>query len=106
MLHLPHLTSAGFAFARKWLRGSLLRRAPGHSSRRKAKRLQRRTRLELECLEDRTLLSASIVGSVWNDLIPDGARAGGEPGLAAVAVSLEQNGSPIRQTLTSGSGDY
>src|SRR6266545_3933288 len=91
MLQLPHLTSAGFDFARKWLFGSLFRGAPGHSSRRKAKRLQRPTRLELEYLEDRTLPSASILGSVWNDLIPDGARAGGEPGLAAVVVFLDQN---------------
>ncbi|MCI0459686.1 MAG: FG-GAP-like repeat-containing protein, partial [Gemmataceae bacterium] len=50
--------------------------------------------------------SASILGSVWNDLVTDGARAGGEPGLAAVTVFLDQNGSHIQQTLTSGSGDY
>ncbi len=59
----------------------------------------------LEPLEDRTLPS-TIFGSVWQDLVPDGLRASGEPGIAAVTATLEQNGIQIQQTLTSGSGDY
>src|SRR5215831_1870906 len=106
MFHLRQLTSVGFDLAREWLFGSPFRRAPGRSSRNKAKRPRHRTRLELECLEARTLPSASILGSVWNDLIADGVRAAGEPGLAAVVAYLDQNGSRVQQTLTSGTGDY
>src|SRR5712691_2671043 len=70
-----------------------------------AGRRPRPRRLFLELLEDRTLLAASIFGSVWNDLVPDGVRAGGEPGLAGVKVTLDQNGSHT-QVLTSGAGEY
>lgn len=68
-----------------------------------------RQRIFVEPLEDRTLLSATIFGSVWDDLVADGVRAG-EPGLAAVTVYLDDgshvfNGSQ-QHTLTNGAGDY
>ncbi len=54
--------------------------------------LRRWKRLELLRLEDRTLLSATIAGNVWNDLTPDGIRQAGEPGLAGQTVFLDLNG--------------
>jgi hypothetical protein len=55
------------------------------------RRRRRFARLGVEQLEDRTLLSATILGSVWNDIVPDGARAANEPGLAAATVYLDLN---------------
>jgi hypothetical protein len=45
----------------------------------------------LERLEDRTLLSVSILGNVFNDLNGNGSRQGGEPGLAGQTVFLDLN---------------
>ncbi|MCI0684527.1 MAG: FG-GAP-like repeat-containing protein, partial [Gemmataceae bacterium] len=54
-------------------------------------------------------MSASILGSVWNDLIADGVRAAGEPGVAGVIAYLD-NGAAFdgtqTNTRTNGSGDY
>src|SRR5262245_39725669 len=70
---------------RPWtLLGSFFARARRPAARKKSPR----RRLYLEPLEDRTLLSASIFGSVWNDLVADAVRQS-EPGLAAVRVYLD-----------------
>src|SRR5437870_247097 len=79
------------------------RTAPAAAKRRRPRRLF------LEPLEDRTLLSVTIFGSVWNDLLADGVR-NAEPGLSAVTVYLDDgshafNGSQPH-TLTNGSGVY
>src|SRR5438067_12707159 len=81
------------------------RSAPRRPRQKIAGRRPRSRRLFLEPLEDRTLLAASIRGGVWNDLIPDGVRAGGEPRLAGVAVILDHSGSHT-QALTNGAGEY
>src|SRR5262245_16496188 len=89
---------------RPWLNSvrSLLPTARSVPARKKARRVRR---LFLAALEDRTLPSASILGSVWNDLLADGLRQAGEPGLAAVTVTLDR-GLTHAQTLTTGAGDY
>src|SRR5262245_35155535 len=69
--------------SRSW---SILRRFSSTSSRKRPCR----TRLFLEPLEDRLLLSASIFGSVWNDLDGNGTRAG-EPGVPGVILYLDGN---------------
>src|SRR5262245_26198770 len=81
---------------------SLLPTGRSGPARKKARRVRR---LFLEVLEDRTVPSSSIFGSVWNDLLGDGVRQAGEPGLAAVTVTLDQ-GATHAQTLTTGAGDY
>ncbi len=94
-----------YATARRWFRNlrtsswTSLRRRPGHKKARQSRKLF------VEILEDRTLLAGSIMGSVWNDLQPDGTRLPGEPGLAGVTVFLDQNGNH-QQTTTSGDGRY
>src|SRR5262245_45904415 len=50
--------------------------------------------LFLEPLEDRTLLAASILGSVFNDLNGDGSRAG-DPGVPVVTVFLDGNNNGV-----------
>lgn len=63
----------------------------------------------VEFLEDRTVMSASIFGSVWNDLIADGFRAAGEPAAAGVIAYLDDGNafnSTQAHTLTNGSGEY
>src|SRR5262245_45944477 len=69
------------------------------------------TRLSLECLEDRTLLSAGIQGSLFHDRNGDGARGPGEPALAGVTVYLDQNHNGTRDsgeasTSTDAAGAY
>src|SRR4051794_38171147 len=54
---------------------------PLGSVNRRDRRRRRKPGFALEVLEDRTLPAASILGSVWNELVADGRRAG-EPGLA------------------------
>src|SRR5262245_27763185 len=49
-------------------------------------------RLELEPLEDRTLMAASILGSVWNDLNGNALRDGAEAGVPGITLFLDQNG--------------
>ncbi len=56
---------------------------------------QRSIHLELEPLEERTLLSVSISGSVFNDLVGGGTYQKGEPGLAGVTVYLDLNHSGV-----------
>ena len=90
MLRLSHLSGIGLDLACRllpnlFLNGRLL------PTRRRRCRPARRTRLELEALEDRTLLSASIFGSVFNDLSGSGSRDAGDPGLAARIVYLDLN---------------
>jgi hypothetical protein len=55
---------------------------------RRDRRRRRRPAFALEVLEDRTLPAASVLGSVWNELLADG-RRGGEPGLAQTRVFLD-----------------
>ncbi len=90
MLRLSHLSGIGLDLAYRllpnlFLNGRLL------PTRRRRCRPARRTRLQLEPLEDRTLLSASIFGSVFNDLSGSGSRDAGDPGLAARTVYLDLN---------------
>ncbi len=66
---------------------------------RRARRDLRR-RLFLEPLEDRTLLSSSIFGHVWNDVIANGVRGAAEPGLAAVTLFLDANANGIFDSST------
>jgi hypothetical protein len=47
--------------------------------------------LRLELLEDRTLLTVTINGAVFNDLNQNGLRDGNEPALAGATVFLDQN---------------
>jgi hypothetical protein len=68
------------------LRGRLADGQRGFSPSRKGPR-----RLAVEQLESRTLLSAAILGNVWNDLNGDGVRQAGEPGLAGQTVFLDLN---------------
>jgi hypothetical protein len=49
----------------------------------------------MEALENRTLLSASISGTVYNDLNANGVRNTGEPGIASVVVYVDLNGNGI-----------
>ena len=60
-------------------------------SRRCSCRQRSYTRLALEPLEDRTVPS-TIQGTVFDDVNANGARDGGEPGLAGVSVFLDSNG--------------
>src|SRR5262245_41075491 len=63
----------------------------------------------VEFLEDRTVMSASIFGSVWNDLIADGIRAAGEPAVAGVIAYLDDGNAfsgAQTHTQTNGNGDY
>src|SRR5215217_8755680 len=46
-------------------------------------------RSKVERLESRTLLAASLAGFAFHDLNGDGARSGGEPGLAGWTVFLD-----------------
>ncbi|TMQ28761.1 MAG: hypothetical protein E6K70_26660, partial [Planctomycetota bacterium] len=48
-------------------------------------------RLDVEPLEDRTLLTVTISGTVFNDLNSNGIRDGNEPGLAGASVFLDRN---------------
>lgn len=61
---------------------------------------RRRTRLDLELLEDYTLPSASISGNIWNDLNGDGARQPVELGLAARVAYLDLNHDGRLDTVT------
>ena len=45
-------------------------------------------RLQLEPLEDRTLLSVGVSGMVWNDLNSDGVRSTDEPGIAGAVAEV------------------
>jgi len=47
-----------------------------------------RRRLQCELLEDRRLLSASISGSVWNDLNGNGIQEVGDPGVLGAVVEV------------------
>src|SRR5262249_4821640 len=58
-------------------------------------RRRRWWQLIVEQLESRTLLSASILGNVWNDLNGDGVRQAGESGRAGVTVYLDQNSNHV-----------
>jgi hypothetical protein len=71
------------------LRGWHARGSQARDSRTRARR--RRFRLELERLEDRTLLSASIFGSVFNDLGGTGVFAPSDPGVPSQLVYLDLN---------------
>jgi hypothetical protein len=55
------------------------------------RRRPNRIRLFVEPLEDRTMLSASIFGSVFNDLVGNGVRLGTDPGLAGQFAYLDLN---------------
>jgi hypothetical protein len=59
---------------------------------RRGARQRRSYRLFVEPLEDRTLLAASISGTVVNDLNSNGLRDSGEPGVQAATVYLDLNG--------------
>jgi hypothetical protein len=61
------------------------------AARRRALKRRARRRLLLELLEDRTLLTVSINGTVFNDLNQNGLRDGNEPALAGATVFLDQN---------------
>jgi hypothetical protein len=62
-------------------------------------------RLELERLEDRTLLSASIFGSVFNDIGGAGVFAPSDPGVPSQIVYLDLNHSgKVDNTVTSFAG--
>jgi hypothetical protein len=70
------------------------KRAAPRVSKKPARGCGRRfTRLVGEWLEPRTLLAgtASIAGTVWNDLDGDGSRGASEPGLGGVTVYLDLN---------------
>ncbi len=54
-----------------------------------------RAHLSIELLEGRNLLSASLFGSVWNDLDADGLRDATESGLAGVTVFLDANNNGV-----------
>ncbi len=67
---------------------------------------RRRTRLELEALEDRQLLS-TISGFVYNDLNNDGIFQPGEPPLANNPIALKNSqGTVIATTTTDATGHY
>lgn len=63
------------------------RRASGPNSQGPS-RAQYLTRLRLEPLEDRSLLSVSIGGQAWNDLNGNGIQDAGEPGIAGAVVEI------------------
>jgi hypothetical protein len=90
MKRFTRLTSAGIDMASQLLLSPLF--AGGRlASRKKARRALRRARLQLDRLEDRTLLAATISGNVFNDLNNSGSRAGGDPALAGQTVFLDLN---------------
>jgi hypothetical protein len=87
------LQSVGLDLISKWLPGRLSGRRR-RASRKKARRPGRScrwVRLELEPLEERALLSASIFGNVWNDLIGNGIRQATDPAVAGQVVYLDLN---------------
>src|SRR5690349_21252121 len=61
---------------------------------------RRSTRLLLEVLEDRTLLSASILGSVFHDLNANLTRDTGEAGLAGMVAFLDTNQNHVFDSST------
>ena len=91
MLPIARLTSAGYDLACHLFPRPFFAKPPRKISRKKAGRLRRLARLELDRLEDRTLLSAAISGNVFNDLNGSGARIGGDPGVAGQTVFLDLN---------------
>src|SRR2546423_14748248 len=70
-------------------------RQPSGCALRLPKRKRRRPkpveRLWLEPLEDRTLLSVSVSGTIFHDLNPNGVRETNEPALVATTVSGDTN---------------
>src|SRR3954451_22352079 len=52
-------------------------------------------RLGVERLEDRSLLSTSVQGTVFNDVNGNGARDAGEPGLAGWTAYLDPNANSV-----------
>jgi hypothetical protein len=111
---LLHLDRGNFLSAKT---GSLI---SGRARLRAAAKVRRR-RLHLfrplvaECLEPRALLTgtASIAGTVWNDLDGDGSRGGSESGLSGVTVYLDLNdnnaldaGEPTNVTAADGSYSF
>lgn len=65
-------------------------------------------RLQLEALEHRCLLSASLGNLVWNDLNSNGLQDAGEPGIAGVAVEVFSSAGNVSRglTVTDASGNY
>src|SRR5687767_10391751 len=64
----------------------------------------------VELLESRTVMSASIFGSVWNDIVADGVRAASEVGLAGAIAYLDDGSGAYdgsqTHAVTNGSGEY
>src|SRR3954463_2982514 len=71
--------------------GSRSARSPGQAARCGRGRRTSGYRPFAELLEDRSLLSATIQGSVFEDLNGNGARDVGDPATAGVTVYLDQN---------------
>ena len=110
MLHMDSLTSVSFDLACQLLPKPFFARQRRKNARRKMALLRRRARLELSLLEDRTLLSASISGNVWNDLNGSGVRVVGDPSVAGQTVYLDLNNDhkfdSTQTTLAAGSTSF
>src|SRR5437899_3036688 len=81
----PHPTQTPTARSRRRLRCT----SKGGKQRTRLSAAARR--LQLEALEDRTLLTTSISGNVFNDLNHNGLHDSNEPGLAGTTAFLDQN---------------
>jgi hypothetical protein len=92
MFRLARVASAGLDLARSLLPTSIARGTRRNRRSRRAARARRLwTHLELEPLEDRTLPSATIFGSVFHDLIGSGIRQANDPGVAGQVAFLDLN---------------
>jgi hypothetical protein len=91
---------------------SIFSHFPFHRQRRRAfpgqKRSDRRPRLTLEYLEDRTVPSGNVIsGYVFNDLNNNGLLDGGEKGIANIPLELlNASGAVIATAVSDGNGYY
>src|SRR5688500_8964224 len=64
----------------------------------------------VELLEDRCVMSASIFGNIWNDLIADAVRQATEPGVAGVVAFVDDGSGAFdgsqAHAISDGSGNY
>ncbi len=92
MSRLARLASVSLDLACHLLPNPFLSPSRLRSLRRMNRGSRRSTRLELERLEDRTMLSATISGNVFNDLSGNVIRQATDPVLAGQTVYLYMNG--------------
>jgi hypothetical protein len=102
MIPAPHRSRSDHRIARRHASGRLFRALFAPAPRRTFTRPHRRCRrLWLEPLEDRTLLSASILGTVRYDLTGKGNDLAGAQGVANTLVYQDLNGNGALDTKTS-----